>query len=467
MKVLPVIPWQFYRSNRAESAPPAQREVVAEENIMAEANPYLPRHLIPELVEALETARIVNLIGPWQVGKTTLVRDVFGAGTFITLDDTATLQALEADPVGQLESLTANLGDAPLIIDEAQRSKALALAIKSIVDANRRKGQFVLTGSSNVFTTAAVADSLAGRMRTIKLWPLTVSESEQRPVSHLLDWAVGHDVKLEQLGQPQKLSRNEYIDLVLAGGYLGTRDLALRPRQRQYRDYVDAVVDRDAADVLRIRKTDQLGRLIDQMAVRTAEELNVSELAKILAIKRNTVDQYLDVLIRLSLIIKLGAWSAGESKREIKNAKFHFVDTGVACALRRFNALTFAAGANPTALGGILESFVFNELLRAAPLQNSDFRLYHWRSADRREIDIVVDGGSNLVGIEIKSLAMVGNDDFKHLDWFAKDGPGRTRPFTGIVFYLGENKLSFGDRRFALPVSILWSDVDQKTKRTS
>ena len=432
---------------------------------MAEADPYLPRHLSPELEEALETARIVNLIGPRQVGKTTLVRDLFKAGAFITLDDAATLHAVEADPAGQLASLTADLGDAPLIIDEAQRSKALALAIKSIVDAKRRKGQFVLTGSSNVFTTAAVADSLAGRMRTIKLWPLTVSEVEQRPVSHLLDWAVGRDVKLEQLGQPEKLSRNQYIDLVMAGGYPGMRDLALRPRQRQYRDYVDAVVDRDVADILRIRKTDQLRRLIDQMAARTADEINVSELANILAIRRETVDQYLDVLMRLSLIIKLGAWSAGESKREIRNAKFHFVDTGVACALRRFNASTFAAGANPTALGGILESFVFNELLRAVPLQNGDFRLYHWRSADRREIDIVVDGGPNLIGVEVKSSATVGNDDFKHLDWFAKEGPGRTRSFTRIVFYLGENKLSFGDRRVALPVSILWSEIDRKKKR--
>lgn len=421
---------------------------------------FLPRHLIPELEEALGSSRIVNLIGPRQVGKTTLVKDLFQQGEYITLDEAAVLTAIEADPDGQLASLTADLKDAPLIIDEAQRSKKMAIAIKRIVDANRRKGQFVLTGSSNVFTTVEVADSLAGRMRTIKLWPLTVSEILKAPGSKLIDWAAQKKPKLEQIGAPKKTSRATYIDLILQGGFPEPRELPIKPRQKQYRDYVDAVVDRDVADILAIRKTDKLRRLIDQMAVRTAAEINVSEISKILAIKRETVEQYLDVLMRLSLVIKLGAWTSGESKREIKNAKFHFVDTGMACALRRFTKDTFELDANPDALGGLLESFVFNELQRALPLQNRDYRLYHWRSADRREIDILIDGDRCLTGIEIKSSTTVGSDDFKHMNWFASEGPGRTQNFTAIVFYLGEKKLSFGDGRFALPVSSLWSKID-------
>lgn len=424
---------------------------------MPKAAPYLPRHIIGELEEALRTSRIVNLIGPRQVGKTTLVRDLFSSGRFVTLDDTAVLQAVEEDPAGQLASLAAGLDDQPLIIDEAQRSKVLALAIKKIVDANRRKGQFVLTGSSNAFTTADVADSLAGRMRTIKLWPLTMTEVERRPASRLLDWAVGETPKLAQLGDPAKLSRIQYIDMLLAGGFPETRVLALGPRQKQYRDYVDAIVDRDVADILRVRKTDRLRLLIDQMAARTAQEINIADLAKLLGLKRETVDQYLDVLMRLSLVIKLGAWTSSEGKREIKNAKFHFVDTGMVCALRRFNASAFDPDANPTALGGVLETFILNELQRALPLQDTDVRLYHWRSSDQREIDIVADGGARLLGIEVKASANVSKQDFKHLDWFGSEGPGRTRTFTGIVFYMGERALSFGDRRFALPVSCLWS----------
>jgi len=426
---------------------------------MSETDGYLPRHLTRELQDALATARVVNLVGPRQVGKTTLVRDLFEPGRFVTLDDAAVLAAMEADPEGQLTSLTEDQEDVPVIIDEAQRSPKIALAIKKIVDRNRRKGQFVLTGSSNVFTTAEVADSLAGRMQTLKLWPLTVSEANRAPPNRLIDWAMQGAPSLTQIAGPAPLRRTDYIDLVLKGGYPEVRALPLRSRQRQYRDYIDAVVDRDVADIMPVRKPDALRFLIDQMAARTAQEINTSELAKLSKLKRETVDQYLDILLRLSLVTKLSAWMPGESKRDIKQPKFHFVDTGIAAALRRLNDRSFDIGNNPEALGGLLETFVIGELQRALPMQEEDYRPYHWRSADRREIDILIDGGHRLVAIEVKSAATVAADDFKHLKWFAKDGPGKGRQTVGLVFYLGQEKLTMGEGNFALPFSTLWAGV--------
>ena len=420
---------------------------------------YLPRHLVSELDDAVRSSRVVNLIGPRQVGKTTLVRDLFGHGRFITLDDSAVLSAMEADPEGQLDSLMQELGDAPLVIDEAQRSKNLALAIKRVVDTNRRKGQFVLTGSSNIFTTTDVADSLAGRMRTLKLWPLSIAEIKRKSANHVLDWAMQKRPNLGQMSEPEQLTRSDYIDLVLAGGFPETRELPLRSRQRGYRDYIDAVVERDVADITPVRKPDALRILIDQLAARSAQEMNTSELAKLTKLQRVTVEQYLDILMRLSMLTKLGAWTSGEGKREIKQPKYHFVDSGIACALRRLTDVSFEIENMPQALGGLLESFVVGELQRAMPLQDADYRLYHWRSSEQREIDIVVDGGQHLACIEVKSSASVSTDDFKHLKWFATQGPGRSKTCTGIVFYLGREKLSFGDRNYALPVSSLWSDV--------
>lgn len=426
---------------------------------MSEIDDYLPRHLTPELQEALATARVVNLVGPRQVGKTTLVRDLFKQGRFVTLDDAAILAAMEADPEGQLASLAEEQPDAPVIIDEAQRSPKLALAIKSIVDRNRRKGQFILTGSSNVFTTVEVADSLAGRMQTLKLWPLTIAEVNRVPASRLIDWAMQSNPKLSQISDPAQPGRKDYIDLILRGGYPEIRALNLRSRQRQYRDYIDAVVDRDVADVMQVRKPDALRFLIDQMAARTAQEINTSELAKLAKLKRETVDQYLDILMRLSLVTKLSAWMPGESKRDIKQPKFHFVDPGIASALRRLNDRSFDIGNSPEALGSLLESFVVGELQRALPIQDEDYRLYHWRSADRREIDILIDGGHRLAAIEVKAAATVTADDFKHLKWFTKDGPGKGRSTIGIVFYLGQEKLTMGEGNFALPLSSLWASV--------
>ena len=425
---------------------------------MSDDSRILSRHMLEEVKEALQVSRIVNLVGPRQVGKTTLVRDQYGEGEFLTLDDEAVLSALEADAAGLLSAKCKNLGNDPLIIDEVQRSNSLVLAIKRIVDQNRRYGQFLLTGSSNVFSTAKAVDSLAGRVLTLKLRPLTIAETKEQKPPQFLDWALRTSVQIADLPKPEQSSREDYIDLILAGGYPEIRGLPLRVRQQRFRSYVDSVIERDVADVLPIRKPDSLRRLIDQMAARTSATLNISALARDLGIQRVTVEQYLDILVKLSVVIRLGHWTSGEGSRDIKNAKYHFVDSGIACALRRFTANTFDIASNPTALGGLLESFVFNELVRCLSFQKRDSMLYHWRDRDRREIDVIVDAESRLVCIEVKTAATVKAEDFRHIKWFASDGPGRTRAVTGVVFYLGDQSLSFGDNCFALPLSMMWAN---------
>ncbi len=414
------------------------------------------------LDDAVSNVRVVYLIGPRQVGKTTLVRDLYKEARYVTLDDPGVLAVIREDPLGQLESLTSDLENVPLVIDEAQRSKELALAIKLIVDRNRRKGQFVLTGSSNAFISNDAMDSLAGHLRVLKLWPLTVAEIRTARPNRFLDWASGLLPKIDQIATPEALSRADYIDLVLRGGFPEVIEMPMDQRRKYYRETIGLIIRRDVADIIAIRKANRLRQLIDQIAVRTAHELNVSSLASGLGITRITVDQYLDVLDRLSLIIRLGAWNSREARREIKNAKVHLVDTGMAAALRCLRTDSFNAGnVNAPTFGHLLETFVFNEILRSLDSQRRDYRLYHWRSPDRREIDIIVDGVDTLVGIEVKASTSVSKSDFKHLKWFGSDeGPGGKRSFTGVVFYLGQHKLTFGNNLFALPISTLWSDIE-------
>ena len=423
---------------------------------MTERRNILSRHLTAELQDALTHARVVNVVGARQAGKTTLVRDILGAGRFITLDDDTVLNAIEDDPWGQLQRLTADAETAPLIIDEAQRAKTLPLAIKRIVDRSDRPGQFVLTGSSNMFRTQHVADSLAGRMLTLTLWPMTVAETRSRGPSKILDWALSPSQSREKPPSAEPLSRADYIDLILRGGFPNIRRLELKPRQKTCRDYINSIVERDVADVAPVRKPDALRRLTDQLAVRTGMELNISELCDVVGLQRPTVEHYLDALMRLFVICKLGAWTSDEARREIKNAKYHIADTGVAAALRNLSPRSFDPDANPTALGGLLESFVFAELLRSAPCQSVGIRFYHWRDQRGREIDVLAESGNDLVAIEVKASTSASGRDFRHLDWFANKGPGATRSMTSIVFYLGPEPLSFGERRFALPVSCLW-----------
>ena len=419
-----------------------------------------PRHLLRELETALASYRIVYIVGPRQVGKTTLVRNLLNMGKYVSLDDDIMLQSLQFDPDGVIQGFKAEAGIEPVIIDEIQRSSDLSLTIKRIVDNDKRKGQFLLTGSSNIFASMKVADSLPGRVVPLKLWPLTVSEIKRKKPPQILDWALQENPLPSQIQDVEVLQREEYIQLILEGGFPEPRNIDTGPRQKQYRSYVDSIVDRDLADIMPLRKPDNFRKLIAQMAMRTAKEVNHNELSSILGMKWETVQRYLDIMLRLSLVVKAPAWRSREAKRDIKNPKYHFVDSGMACALRRLDVGMFEPGhANSAKLGGLLESFVFNEVLRSIPFQSRSFTLYHWRSADRREIDILAEGDGQLIGMEVKPAKSIRMDDVKHLKWFAANNSGK-HPFTGILFYFGDHILNLGDRCYALPVSSLWSSFN-------
>src|SRR5438045_4235001 len=137
----------------------------------------IPRHLTEKLASALRTTRVINIVGPRQTGKTTLVRDMVEAARFLDLDDESLLGSLALDPYGQLGTLMAETQKSglPIVIDEVQRLPQITLALKRIVDSDRCPGQFVLTGSSDIFTTPKALDTLAGRVLTLTLGPLSAA----------------------------------------------------------------------------------------------------------------------------------------------------------------------------------------------------------------------------------------------------------------------------------------------------
>ena len=419
----------------------------------------IPRHALAELRFALENSRVVNIVGPRQVGKTTLVRNSLGRGRYCDLDHPPTLRALREDMEGHLLGMAAE-GEAPVIIDEAQNLKELALVIKRIVDRNSAPGQFVLTGSSNIFSLPDIADSLAGRVWSIPLWPLSAAEIRRRAPSRILDWAASDAPDLARIGTPEPLTREEYIEIFLRGGFPAAHALGARARETQYRAYADAMADQDARKVLPLQKPERLRLLLQQMAMRTAAEISIAPLAQTLQLGRSTTEHYLDLLLRMFVAVRLPAWAAGETRRGIRRAKYHFTDTGMACALRGLDAASFAVDADAPLLGPIAETFALQELLRSLPHQQRRFELHHWRSMDRKEIDIIASASRAMVGIEVKATRLPDEKAFAHLDAFADSHLPRGRTFTRMVLYLGEEKLRMGPRRFLLPLSALWSPVE-------
>lgn len=405
-----------------------------------------PRFAEPRLTEALVDSPIVLIHGPRQCGKTTLAQIIGGRKgyAYVSFDDAVLCTAAQADPVGFV-------GDLPerVILDEVQRVPALFSALKVAVDRKRSAGRYILTGSANVLLVPKLADSLAGRMEIIRLHPLAQCELNRRTTSFLDSLFAGNF----KTRQTDRLA-SQLAEKIVAGGYPAA---LARPTERRratwYRDYLDALVQRDVRDLARISSLDILPRLLTLAASQTARLLNVADLSSPFQVSRPTIRDYVTLLERVFLVDSLPPWHSNRLSRLIKTPKLHVGDTGLACALLGINAADLAA--DRPLLGQLLETFAFQELRRQASWFGESVAFFHYRDKDGAEVDIVIERGTRaLAGIEIKASATVTGADFRGLRKL-KEASGK-RFVAGVVLYDGEACASFGDGMYAVPLRALW-----------
>lgn len=407
---------------------------------------FFPRLVLSRLTEALADTPVVLIHGPRQSGKTTLARVVGDAAgyAYISFDDDVLRASAQADPVGFVADLPDNV-----VLDEVQRVPGLFTSIKAAVDRDRRPGRFILTGSANVLLVPKLADSLAGRMEILRLYPLAQAELA-RTQPGFLEGLFGAKFKS---GSRPRLGR-ELAERVAAGGYPAAlaRSTARR-RAAWYRDYIDTLVQRDVRDLARISALDALPRLMALVAGQTARLLNVAELAAPFQLSRPTIRDYVTLLERIFLLEELPSWHSNRLNRLIKTPKVHLGDTGLACALLGVQATTLVA--DRALLGQLLETFVYQELRRQASWEEDPVAFHHFRDKDGAEVDIVLERASQQVaGIEVKAAATVTAADFKGLRKL-KEAAGK-RFAAGVVLYDGEVTAPFGDGLFAVPIRALW-----------
>lgn len=405
-----------------------------------------PRLAEARLIEALADSPVVLLHGPRQCGKTTLARLVGGrlGFTYITFDDDVARQGAEADPAGFIDSLPG-----PAILDEIQRVPGLFTALKATIDRRREPGRFLLTGSANVLLVPHLADSLAGRMEILRLYPLAQTELARRESTFLSNLMNG---AFKTRRSPRLAG--ELAERVAAGGYPAALARSSgRRRATWYRDYLDAIVQRDIRDLARIGALDTLPRLLALTAGQTARLLNVSELAAPFSVSRPTIRDYVTLLERVFLLEELPPWHSNRLSRLVKTPKLHLGDTGLACAL--IGVDSSALNADRTLLGQLLETFVFQELRRQGSWYDDPLSFFHFRDRDDFEVDMVIERGSRSVaGVEVKASATVTAADFRGLRKL-KDAAG-SGFVCGAVLYDGETTVSFGDGLFAVPIRALW-----------
>jgi hypothetical protein len=405
-----------------------------------------PRLLRPALEVALRDSPIVVLVGPRQAGKTTLVRELVpDEAAYADLDDPAMLDRAQRSPKDFLASLPI-----PAVVDEVQRAPGLILPLKSLVDRDRRPGRVLLTGSADPFAPHAAPDSLAGRTETLTLWPLSEVEL-RRTTPGFIDRAFAGEWPRASIPG----SRSELIRLLVRGHFPAAVARA-EPERRAawYRDYANALAQRDVPGLARISSVGPVATLLRLLAARTAGLVNRADLARDAGLPASTLGRYLDLLHRVFVFHLTPAWFRNVGKRLTKMPKLHLVDTGLAAALLGLDAAGVEADASR--LGALAETFVAMELLKQASWHRARPTLHHFRTEAGAEVDLVLEAPDGaIVAIEVKASTDFGERDLRGLRMLAEIAGKRFA--RGILLHAGRLVQPLGPKLVAAPIGSLWT----------
>ena len=360
-----------------------------------------PRYIEPILKATLADTPVVCVLGARQVGKTTLVQHLEPERDYISFDDQNLLQAARNDPMGFVQGLPKRV-----TLDEVQRVPELLPAIKLSVDQRRTPGQFLLTGSANLLLLPRVQESLAGRIEVIHLHPLSELEKQDGDIS-LLQELLSGELKTQ-------IASNGGVvpgipEAICQGGYPEPNTRNAVGARRWFRQYLKAIIQRDVQDIASIHNVEELVRLVELLALRTGSLLNVSNVSRALGLDRETTEKYITILERLFLVRRTPAWHRNRGKRLIKTPKIHVIDSGLAAMLSRLNADNWASHSSD--FGGVLESFVVQQLICQAGWIEDDLIFSHYRDKEKLEVDLVIEQGRNVWGVEVKRAVTLKKED--------------------------------------------------------
>ncbi|MDP9813111.1 putative AAA+ superfamily ATPase [Rhizobium tibeticum] len=413
---------------------------------MADQKQIIQRRARPIIETALADTRVVLVAGPRQAGKTTLVQQFAGRNrSYITLDDAGALNAAKTDPVGFIRGID------KAVIDEIQRAPELILAIKESVDRDDAPGRFLLTGSANLATIPAVADSLAGRMAVVPLLPFAQAEIRSTPGVFLDRLFAGETPVADE----ETIYGDGLMQTVLKGGYPEALRRPTSARRTAWlEDYTRLILDRDVRDIAKVDQLDRLPRLLDVLAEHAGQLVNHSSFGSALGLSSVTAQRYVSILERLFLIKQINPWSNNRLSRILKTPKLHFIDTGLLAAMRQDDEDILHQ--NKPRFGPLLESFVVSELMKLASWSDRRVSFSHYRTKDQDEVDVIIeDRRGRIIGIEVKASATVKSDDFRGLRQL--EAAVGERFVRGLVLHDHNRVTPFGEKLQAAPVSVLWT----------
>ena len=403
---------------------------------------YIPRTLEQKIMDISRDYSCLLLIGPRQVGKTTMLEHLMeGSGRQkVTLDDVENRRLAQSDPALFLE-----MHPAPVLIDEVQYAPQLFSYIKINVDNGAAPGSYWLTGSQAFQLMELAQESLAGRTAIVHMSALSQSELYGDGTTEPLS------LKLEKLNRRKEHLSNcnsmEMFERIWNGGMPGHRSGRFTDRDVFYSSYIQTYINRDVSDM--IPGVDKLlfADFIRAAACRVGQMLNTHDIAQDVGVSDDTAKRWLQVLEKSEVIFYLRPYSNNLLKRTVKTPKMYFFDTGLAAYLTKYS--------NPEILmngainGAILENYTVAEIRKTWLNSAKECLLHYYRDKDTNEIDMVIEADGELHPLEIKKSTNPGTElasVFKVLD------KGSVPRGAGAILCLREEISAIDRNTFILPI---------------
>jgi predicted AAA+ superfamily ATPase len=357
----------------------------------------------------------IGLNGPRQSGKTTLARQLFPHLPYVLFEDPDVL----AEATANTRLFVEKYRKSGAIFDEVQYFPIILSYLQGIIDDDRDvNGRFVITGSQHFALNAKITQSLAGRIGMLTLLPLS----------------------LEELGEAQQSADQAMFH----GGYPGIHK-AEANHYSFFRSYTTTYVERDARQLQNIPEFPIFVSFMRMCAYRIGQELNVETIANDLKVPQATIKRWFNVLEAGYLAFRILPYYNNFNKRLIGTPKLYFYDTGLVCHL--LNISSPEELATHEIRGRLFENLVALEIVKGRENRGFNPTLCFWRDTDKNEVDLVVEWGGNLKGIEVKSADVYNPRFLKNADLFKKL---TNRPSKSYVVYAG-SKMEVHDETKVLP----------------
>ena len=341
---------------------------------------YIKRKIESTILEAAKYFPVITVTGPRQSGKTTMLKHIFPHLHYYSLEDLDTRSFAMEDPVRFL-----HLHEDGMILDEVHNYPELLSYIQGIVDEQPQK-KFVLSGSSNFALLKKVSQSLAGRSGVFELMPLSIEEVK---------------------------GQIEYVDdadqLLYQGLYPAVCSCKNIPKFL-YPSYVKTYLERDVRDLLNVKDIRLFNMFLKLCAGRIGSVFNASEIAGEIGVSSKTIQAWVSILQASYVVYLLPPYFENSRKRLTKSPKMYFCDTGLACTLLGIESAEQLACDKMR--GHLFENLIVVELLKRRLNEGKESNLYFYRDSNQNEVDILVNNGSSLDAIEVKS-AMTYNPSFE------------------------------------------------------